>query len=241
MKAAIRYGDEKIEYAIVRNSRLNTKVRIHVHPNGVVEVEAPESRSPQEIASAVAKRARWVSLQLANARANRAYALPRVYESGETHFYLGRRYQLKVIESDSAPSSVVLKSGQIRVTLRSADPAAVRRRLRMWYRERARDYLARRLSEVSSSISWLRSEPPIKLMSMKKQWGSCSPSGSINLNPDLIRAPRDCIDYVIVHELCHLREHNHSKRYYALLDRHLPGWRTTKARLDRMAELLLAV
>lgn len=239
MRGALRYGDEKIEYMVVRNARLTSKVRIHVHPDGAVEVEAPEGRSSQDIARAITKRARWVSLQLANVRANQAYALPRSYVSGETHFYLGRRYQLKVIETDREPPSVALKAGHIRVTLRKADPAAVRRRLREWYRDRAADYLARRLSDVSSTIGWLKHVPPIKLMTMKKQWGSCSPAGAIHLNPDLVRAPRDCIDYVIVHELCHLREHNHSKRYYNLLSRQLPSWKATKARLDAMAELLL--
>ena len=75
---------------------------------------------------------------------------------------------------------------------------------------------------------------------MSKQWASCSPSGSINLNPCLIKAPRDCIDYVLTHEIRHLREHNHSKRYYSLLEKHYPNWGKVKSRLDGMAELLLA-
>ena len=79
----------------------------------------------------------------------------------------------------------------------------------------------------------------MKLLAMEAQWGSCSPSGAIHLNPALIRAPRHCIDYVITHELCHLREHNHSKRFYALLQKHDPYWGATKAELDRLAELLL--
>ena len=74
---------------------------------------------------------------------------------------------------------------------------------------------------------------------MQKQWGSCSPAGVILLNPHLVKAPRDCIDYVISHELCHLREHNHSPRYYRLLAKIIPSWEAMKARLDGMAELLL--
>jgi len=72
---------------------------------------------------------------------------------------------------------------------------------------------------------------------MKKQWGSCSPQGTILLNPYLIKAPRECIDYVVLHELCHLKEHNHSPRYYRLLSQLMPDWEPVKARLDRMAEL----
>lgn len=240
MKQSIAYGDASFDYTVSHNPRLSSKVRIHVHPDGVIEVEAPPGQSGREVQSAVQKRAGWITRRVREATAAKVYALPRHYVSGETHFYLGRRYQLKIIETRSEPSSVALKGGQIRVTLRSFDKAAVRRRLRAWYLERAEDYLAARLSAVAEGIGWLKTAPPMKLATMRKQWGSCSPSGSINLNPWLIRAPRDCIDYVITHELCHLREHNHSKRYYALLDKQLPEWRAIKARLDHMAELLLA-
>jgi hypothetical protein len=74
---------------------------------------------------------------------------------------------------------------------------------------------------------------------MEKRWGSCSPSGQISLNPSLIKAPVHCVEYVLTHELCHLLEHNHSKRFYALLDRQRPGWRKHKNELDALAELLL--
>jgi len=74
---------------------------------------------------------------------------------------------------------------------------------------------------------------------MRTQWGSCSPGGVILLNPHLVKAPRQCIDYVISHELCHLQEHNHSRRYYRLLGKIMPSWEGVKARLDGMAELLL--
>ena len=120
------------------------------------------------------------------------------------------------------------------------DRAAVKNRLQRWYKERANDYLSRRLALIAGELLWLDDVPPLKLVRMQKQWGSCSPAGAINLSPDLIKAPRDCVDYVIAHELCHLREHNHSKKYYALLDACHPNWRVTKSKLDGMAELILA-
>lgn len=67
---------------------------------------------------------------------------------------------------------------------------------------------------------------------MKTRWDSCSRAGEIWLNPRLIQAPRACIDYVIIHEFCHLQEHNHGKRYYALLDRALPEWRELRQKLN---------
>ena len=76
----------------------------------------------------------------------------------------------------------------------------------------------------------------MRLQAMRVQWGSCSPTGRITLHPGLVRAPRECIDYVVLHELCHLASHDHSPRFYRLLDRHLPGWKAVKQRLDGMAE-----
>jgi hypothetical protein len=237
--ATLRYGDRSTEYHVAPADRLASKILIHVHPNGRVEVEAPPNRAASVIQAAVQKRARWIFENLDSAKDARAYALPREYIGGETHFYLGRRYRLLVREERAAPSSVKLVRGCIEIVAPVADQAAIKRRLRHWYRVRAQDYFRRRLDHIAASIDWLSVSPPMKLVPMEHQWGSCSPAGSINLNPALIRAPRHCIDYVLLHELCHLKEHNHSKKFYALLEKHNPNWVDAKAELDRMSELLL--
>jgi len=239
MAETIAYGDERIAFNVVQNPSISGKVRIHVYPNGDVEVEAPSNTPADEISSALRKRARWVSTQLGLQKKDRAHVLPRTYHSGETHFYLGRRYVLKVIAQDRHGSLVKLKGGQLQVTTQGSSTEEIKVALNKWYRERASDYFKSRLCESSEQLAWIDTPPPLKLRVMKTQWGNCSPTGVICLNPRLVRAPRDCIDYVILHELCHLREHNHSKRFYALLDQHLANWRHIKARLDGMAEMLL--
>lgn len=237
--ATLRYGDRETDYRVALSERLASKILIHVHPNGIVEVEAPPNREPSLIHAAVQKRARWIFENLDSAKEARAFALPREYVGGETHFYLGRRYRLKVRAEPGVPSSVKLVRGCIEIVAPIADRAAIRRRLSQWYRVRAQDYFRRRLAEIAAGIEWLSETPPMKLVPMQHQWGSCSSAGSINLNPALIRAPRHCIDYVLLHEICHLKEHNHSKKFYALLSKHDPSWANTKAELDRLAELLL--
>jgi len=240
MSGTVRYGERLIRYDVVPNNGLGAKVRIHVHPNARVEVEAPSGTPSIDVKGAVLKRARWIETQLTEIEEMRRHVLAREYVSGETHFYLGRRYQLKVVECREATSVVCLKAGHLSVVLPKADAAAVRRRLNVWYRERADTYFRKRLEELVQKTPWVEALPAVKLVTMRRQWGSCSPSGSINLNPHLIRAPRECVDYVLLHEICHIREHNHSKEFYALLDKVQPGWRSIKARLDGMAELLLA-
>lgn len=235
----LRYGGETIPYAVRMNPRRKERVKIHVHSDGAVEVEAPEDATPEAIAKAVTKRARWIIGHVADARKRFAHVLPREYVSGEQVFYLGRRYSLKVLQVARPERSVKLKGGLLIVATEGKDRASVRSRVRAWYRVKARDYFADRIEAVSSSLPWPQEAPRFKLLEMKKHWGSCATGGTVTLNPFLVKAPRECIDYVIAHELCHLREHNHSPEFFKLLSRAMPGWEETKARLDGMAEVLL--
>lgn len=235
----LRYGTEEIKYSVIENARLTSRVRIHVDPDGRVQIEAPPCTGPDEIQAAVQKRARWIVQNVTSARDARREALPRRYVSGESHFFLGRRHKLIIVEGRQSGSDVRLWRGRIEVVLPIADPAAVRRRLRQWYRERSKAYYARKLPELVSRFDGINAPPDFQLLPMKKQWGSCSTAGQINLNPSLIKAPVHCVEYVLIHELCHLIEHNHGKGFYSLLDRYCPEWQKWKRELDLLAEHLL--
>ncbi|MDM0052726.1 M48 family metallopeptidase [Variovorax sp. J22R115] len=132
-----------------------------------------------------------------------------------------------------------MRGGYIAVRTAQGEPALIRSALDAWYATRAREVLAARMASVAASLKWVRTPPPLRLQPMKRQWGSCSPTGLLTLNPHLVKAPRDCIDYVIVHELCHLKEHNHGPRFHRLLEVEMPGWRAVKERLDGLAEQIL--
>jgi len=95
------------------------------------------------------------------------------------------------------------------------------------------------LTELTSAAPWLSEVPPFRLLVMRTQWGSCSPAGELLLNPHLVKAPRPCVDYVLAHELCHLKEHNHSPAFYRALSALMPDWLARKEELDGMAEALL--
>lgn len=236
-RKSFTYGAERIEYEVDFIPSRRSKVSIHVYPDGSVRVDAPEERALPEIHQAVMKRAGWIKRHVDDFRRQREQALPRGYVSGESLFYLGRRYQLKVRQG--ATPGVKLLRGQVCVETPSRAAEDVKDLLTVWYRNRAAEVFARRFDDVTGHVDWLRKPPAWRLVRMKTQWGSCSPSGTILLNPHLIKAPRECIDYVISHELCHLNEHNHSPRYYRLLSKIMPRWEGVKARLDGMAELLL--
>ncbi len=239
-----RYGNDEFQYEVIylppRKKQTQRKIAIHIHPNGAVQVDAPEGSEQTEIRQAVRKRARWVVKHLADIWERQREVLPRRYVSGESHFYLGRRYMLKVNHAPKSAPEVKLLRGHLNVNTPDKSTKAVKELLLIWYRTHAQTIFQRRLDVLGSEIPWVRKFPPeIRLLTMKRQWGSCSPGGNIVLNPHLVKAPRDCVDYVILHELCHLREHNHSPQFYRLLTLHLPGWQPVKTKLDNMSEILL--
>ncbi|MGQ0509968.1 MAG: M48 family metallopeptidase [Betaproteobacteria bacterium] len=241
MEHRLRYGEELIPYRVRRRaSRHPGRVAIHVESDGRVLVDAPRDATDGDVRKALSKRASWIHRHVAAARRRHVNLRPREYVSGETLFYLGRRYRLKVLVRVAQEPCVRLRAGYIEVTGRSRNRDSVRLALKAWYLTRAKQALAQRLKGMAESLRWLRTGPEIRYQTMRRQWGSCSPAGRLLLNPMLVKAPPDCIDYVLLHELCHFREHNHGRRFYALLDRHMVDWRERKARLDNLAEQILA-
>ena len=232
------YGDERIEFERVRRMPTTDKVLIKVHPDCRVVVSAPEEAANDTVIAAVKKRGRWIYQQLRDFRAQFAHIAPRQYISGESHYYLGKQYVLKVIEVTDQLQCVKLLRGQLQVIVRRKTRNGVKALLSDWYRARAKEVFARRLEAMLEHTLWVSERPPIRVVNMQTQWGSCSPSGRITLNPHLVKAPRACIDYVILHELCHIAEYNHSDRFYRLMGQVMPGWESTKERLDALAVLI---
>ncbi|MCE1176219.1 MAG: M48 family metallopeptidase [Burkholderiales bacterium] len=237
------YGDERIEFECVIRSNVTTqskqRILIKVHPNGKVVVSVPEQIDEQSLMRAVNKRSRWIYQKLRDFRAQSQYATPREYVSGESHLYLGKQYMLKVIHAPDATQNVKLLRGKIEVSVRQYSPEKVKQLLDEWYKTRAKEVFAKRLDVVLEKALWVESRPAFRILTMQTQWGSCSPTGRLTLNPHLVKTPNACIDYVILHELCHLAEHNHSKRFYMLLGQVMPDWERVKIRLDGLAHRVL--
>lgn len=237
---SFQYGDEPVEFELEARPQVDDRVLIKVYPNCRVVVAAPESAGEDEVLCAVKKRGRWIYQQLKEFRAHQEYLSPRRYVSGESHHYLGRRYLLKVSEQPDLPPSLKLFRGKLEVSVRRKDAERVREALLAWYKARAREIFAARLDALMERALWVVERPSIRVLSMRTQWGSCSPNGCLTLNPHLVKAPRECIDYVILHELCHIAEHNHSERFYRLMSQTEPRWRDIKLRLDGLAHAILA-
>lgn len=239
MRRSITYGEERIGFSIKFSPRASQRVAIHVESDGTVSVDAPEGADVAAVVAAVRHRVRWIWQRLRACRERARHVLPRQYVSGESHFYLGKRHVLKVIVGADEPPGVKLLRGKLEVRTRIRDADKVRALLDAWYRQRAEDVFARRIAACAADVPWLKTAPGFRLLTMRTQWGSCSPKGELVLNPHLVKAPGPCVDYVIFHELCHLKEHNHSAKFYSLLSGLLPDWQKWKSELDELAEHLL--
>jgi len=229
----ISFGSGGIRFDLSFKPR--KRLRISVHPDKTVSVVAPVGKSLEEVLEVVRKRTPWILKQLQYFERFHPLPLPKRFVAGETHYYLGRQYRLKIQEGSQ--EDVKLKGSFFWVTSREkGDSGRVERLLRRWYREHARSLFERRLAECfeESRVLLGKPLPALRLRRMKRRWGSCSRKGEVLLNTELIKAPLRCVDYVIIHELCHLKYPNHSKGFYRLLSNLMPDWKRWKKRLEQV-------
>ena len=236
--AAITYNGEIISFGLVRTK--TKRLTISVCPNLSVEVKAPKGKSLSQIKARVERRAAWIARQLEHFRQASPTAPKRRYVSGETHIFLGRQYRLKLHPAES--NCVKLIGRYLHVcTPTPRHSHRIRDLVEDWYRDHAKRLLHRRVQLCYEHVKRFGiPSPTLRLKKMYKRWGSCTRTASIILNSELIKAPSQCIDYVIVHELCHLRVRGHNDRFFRLLTSCMPDWRHRKRRLDSIARDVIA-
>ncbi len=225
----LTYGVDIIRYE-VRFLASRQTLAIEVHPDSRVLVRAPIGCPEALITERVQKRAAWITRQLAEFGRYKPRTPARQYVSGESHLYLGRQYRLKLILGDAA--SVKLTRGQLLVTLRGKSEAErVKALLHRWYLDRARAVFTEVLNASVLRFKGVE-HPRLIVRAMQSRWGSLSCAGTMTLNADLVRAPRSCIEYVVIHELCHIGHREHDARFFKLLGQVMPDWKERKQRLE---------
>ena len=229
---SVTYGNRKISFKVIYADRKT--MEFAVHPDATVVVKAPKGTLLETIRHRVARRARWIKKQIAYFRQFEPHTPARRYVGGETHLFLGRQYRLKIRKGSN--TGVKLKGAYFHVITPEPDNTQkVKELLDEWYKEHARSVFSKRLEACYLRAKKLNVPfPEIRLRRMSKRWGSCSKAGDILLNTALIKASIYCIDYVIMHELCHLKIHTHDNSYFKLLSRYMPDWEKRKERLERV-------
>ena len=203
---------------------------VYVHDDGNVEVRAPHGLSQTHIVRFVEEKAGWIErTRVKQANKHRWQTL---IEPGASIWFLGKPRKLEVKQSGVA--SILHDEETIAVAAR--DPwslPALSRQLNDWYRDQAHTIFHERLLLVCQRFPGIIAAPELRLRKMRRRWGSCSRGGRVTLNTELVKLPLSLIDYVIAHELCHLTEFNHSKRFYRLLEHVMPDWKQRERMLKQ--------
>lgn len=224
-----QHGDLQLDYLLVYSARRT--VGLHIYPDGRVIVRAPHGCAQDVIDALLAQRAGWLRRHLTRIQPQPVISPPRRYVTGERVALLGEALELVV--RPARRSSVRVHDDRLIVA--TGDPARAERLIKAWYSRQAQRVFEQRLAVCFERVrAWGVAYPMLRVRWMRTRWGSCSSRGTITLNTHLVELPVELIDYVILHELCHLREMNHGPRFYALLGQICPQWQEQRARIRRM-------
>lgn len=235
----LAYGTRELVFGLSHSARRRT-VGITVCAAGGIGVVAPAGTPLAQVQQAVLRRAPWLVRQLHFFGTVPAPAPAREYVAGETHRYLGRQFRLRILPLAEHPGpapteTVKLRGAYLHVYTRAPlAPDHTRRLVERWYSDHARRYLAERYGHCAALVRrYDIVAPPWSLRTMPTRWGSFTAAGRILLNPRLVQAPTACIDYLILHELCHVAQPHHGPGFYQLLGRLLPDWPVLRERLNQ--------
>ena len=215
-----------ISYSIVSRPRRRT-VGIVVRASGHVEVLAPPRLPAAQIERLIREKAGWIRKKLQLQAETAARHRPKLFSDGETFSLAGRSLALRIEagrrHTAIAGDKLVLRLPRYEPTRRER---IMRSQLADWYRQQALAHLRLRVAHYSAIVGKQPSQLAIK--GYKSRWGSCHRDGRLCFNWRLVMAPPSVIDYVVVHELCHLIHHNHSPAYWQLVESVLPEYRLAK-------------
>lgn len=229
MTETIQFGKTQIDFRLEFSKRKSLGISVTAELN--VLVKAPIDSSLDKIKDKIRKKAPWIIKQQSFFLSFHPKTPARKFVGGESHLYLGRQYRLKIIPGKS--ESVKLKGQYIEVE--TSDKLKVRQLLNDWYLKNAKIKFHEIAKPLISKFTKYKVEPRlIVLREMATRWGSCTPKGKIILNPELIKAPRGCIEYVIIHELCHLIHHDHTQKFIDLQTKEMKDWEKWKMKLEKL-------
>lgn len=223
------YGSFVYEYELFRENRKT--LSLTVMPNLRIYVKSPHEANDERIELFLKRKWFWLQKQLNFFKKYQRKIYEREYVSGESLLYLGRQYKLIVKQSDE--ERVSLSKGQLLVfsTTEVSDGRNNKKLLDKWYSKKIEKVFAERLQLMKERFDY-RTMPELSIRKMRKRWGSFLNKEKIFLNSALIHASKDCIDYVIAHELCHMKYKKHDDKFYKLLGEKYPNWQKIKEKLE---------
>ncbi len=223
-KYSIMIEDNEILYTLVRSKRKTIGISIGIKDG--VKVAAPNHTSKKQVEEVIYKNTKWILEKL---KALEDVVVPKIqFKEGALFNYLGESYIVKVMKNlNKKKDYVERENGYLVVYIKCEDSEDnIKKLLLLWFREEANTFLKERLHFFSNKIGLFPND--VKIKDQKARFGSCSSKKNINLNWKLIMAPVEIIDYVIVHELCHLMEMNHSNKFWSLVETYMEDYQVRR-------------
>ena len=210
------------EYSVERSRRRT--IAIHVHPQNGVTVRVPKRAGSREIHAIVMKKSKWIVRKLGEVQQRAQESPSHTYRNGDAFLFLGEPLVLRIaVAIDARRDRVDIVGQDLVITLKAGTPPeSIPAILKKWYCARARKIFTERISHYSGLLGIAPSRVAVRNQS--RRWGSCSTKGNVNLNLKLVMAPPLILDYVVAHELCHLRHPDHSPQFWNLLAGIMPDF-----------------
>jgi hypothetical protein len=221
-----------IEVLVLRKKIKNLHLNV-LPPDGTVRVSAPLNMNDDAIHTFLATRLSWIKKQQAKFKGQERQSI-REYLSGESHYFLGKRYRLEVKYVDSKLKVEIVNKKKIILKVKPGSDTNKREKvINEWYRKELKKILIPMLEKWQGKIGVEASFWGIR--QMKTRWGTCNEKTKrVWFNLELIKKPESCIEYIVVHELVHLLERTHNDRFVQFMDKHLPKWRSERDELNRL-------
>jgi len=228
-KQIFNYGKYSYEYFLIKQVRKT--VSLNVYPNFKIVLKCPNDYTSEKIDKFLKKKWPWLERQIKYFKKYQKISTIKEYVSGESFLYLGRQY--KLIVKRGKEDKVSLNHGQLLLltTRKVADKKYNKKLLQEWYQTRINKIFYEQYQVVLKKFRY-NFEPQLITREMNKRWGSFLNHKKIILNPKLIQAPKECIDYVITHELCHMKHKKHDTKFYQALRTRIPNWKEVKEKLE---------
>lgn len=229
------FGAFVYKYQLIIQDRKT--LSLTVTPNLDIILKCPPKTETERIEKFLQKKWFWLEEQLSFFKKYQRKIYQKEYISGEGYFYLGRQYKLTIKKSPE--NKVLLTKGQLIVNSKKGhtDVRYNKKLINTWFLDRAEKIFQERFIEMLKKFNY-QSNLSFSIREMKRRWGSILKQKKVLLNPKLIHAPKECIDYVIAHELCHVKYKKHDKRFFELLKKKYPKWEKVKEKLELSGSMI---
>lgn len=221
-----------IAIEITFKSIKNTHLSVHP-PDGRVTVSAPEHLSLDMVRVFLLTKLSWIRREQKKIRSQKREA-EKFYISRESHLLFGKRYLMQISETEKQRPAVVLHHKKLELKLPASTDKIYREKLLYsWYKDQLHAKITALIANWSAKMGL--EAKPFTIMKIKTKWGSCSATGKLNFNIELVKKPEECIEYIVVHELVHMIERHHNKAFVTLMNHYLPNWQLRKRELNELA------